>query len=198
MKKFLYLCILMSATVFVSSCENREEITQEMDLYSIMEQYSQHFNSVYNLPLGNQTKADISTTNDGYPDIGALDDKFIGYIDFYTRSNNISEWDEHEVLELISNDSEFTPDEKLFFAQSISFAYYIKTTSNPTDLLTKTADDCYEAYSKASRRALRRAVATLLVGMLEPTPAGEALAVAMYAIEMSEAEEDYYECLRRQ
>ena len=200
MRKVVFpICSFMAVLCFYG-CQNQQESLQDNDLYSEMVNYSHHFASMSQTIKAYQTKTDNSDyfkEREDDIDYSVLDQKIVDYLDLYTQSNDINDWNEREVLNQASQDPAFGYDEKLVIAHSISFAYYIKSSSDYTMTRSLTAEDCYNEYKKASSRALRRALLTLAVGLLEPTLAGEALAVGMFYLDMSDAAEDYENCLSR-
>ncbi len=186
------------ATVCCISCSEQQTNFTEYDLYSEMVNYSQHYATLHKIIISKQTKSSYSDYLDleeSDVDMSLLNEDFIDYVDLYTQSENIAEWDEHKVLQSISQNTDFNDNEKLIFALSIAFAYYIKNSDDIIITNASAIDQCYAAYRIASRRALRRAIFTLAVGLLEPTIAGETLAIGMYALDMMEADEDYQSCI---
>ena len=202
MKQFFFsvVAVLAVFSLVLSGCNEvsfENDYTQDgNDLISVMVNHSQHYAVVFQEIAEYKTKSGLSAGSTINVDINALDDKFVDYIEMYTQPENVEEWNEESVLNAISNDSNFSYSEKVLFAQSIAFPYYVKGISNSA--MTKASpDDCFQQYKKANRRALKHAIVVLAIGLLEPTVAGEALAVATYVMEEQEAETDYYDCLAK-
>lgn len=190
---------ILAVSCFVS-CQHQQESLPENDLYSEMVNYSHRLGSLFQTIHTYQTRSDDLTyykEQESEIDYSVLDDKIINYLDLYTQSEDINNWDEQAVLYKVSKDPTLEDDAKVTIARSIAFAYYIKNTSEFALTRAVTAEECYQAYKKASNRALRRALFTLAVGLLEPTLAGEALAVGIYAFDMMDAEEDLNDCLAK-
>lgn len=192
-------------TLSCSSCSKQQISISDNCLYSEMVEYSYHYKELLQDDLIFKTKSD-----DSYYDImssmaidySILGERFIHYLEEYTCSENIYEWDERAILNIVFLDQDFSDEMKTVFAKTISFAYFVKySEAFPGIIVTKSSEvdeeDCYKLYDKASWRALRRALITLGVGLLEPTIAGESLAIAMYLLDINEAEEDFENCLDR-
>lgn len=205
MKKVGFILAAVLSVVCYLSCSKQEVVNPEVDLFAEMVNYSQKVAAEFQNLGGIKTRADYSGSKEQHDtvDICQLDEKFIDYIDLYSMPEDMSEWNEAEILNLISNDENFTSEEKLVFARSLSVAYYIKNTSDLD--LTKayvaaemTSNDCLAAYKSAKRKAARRCVIIFAAGLLiEPTSAVECYALLDCAISIQEAGEDYEYCMSK-
>lgn len=202
MKKMFcsFAAVLAAFSLVLSRCNEvsfENDYAQDgNDLVNVMVNHSQHYAVVFQEIAQSKTKSGLSAGSTINVDVNALDDKFVDYIEMYTQPENVEDWNEESVLNAISNDSNFSYAEKVLFAQSIAFPYYVKGISNFA--MTKVSpDDCFQQYKKANRRALKHAIVFLAIGLLEPTLAGETMAVATYVMEEQEAEADYYDCLAK-
>ena len=199
MKKYVILPLLWFAICFCASCSLQETDFHENELYSEMVNYSQHYASICS---DIDSKVSTKSADGGCPiteeidiDLSNVNDKFIEYLDMYTSPENIMEWDEKEVLDLLEQDTSFTADEKLIFARSISLAYFVKTNTNLVLTKVYTIEDCEHAYTVATNRALRIALVELVLDLFEPTPIGELLTVVELCMALEFAEIDYVECM---
>ncbi len=192
-----YTCTTLILAIALISC-NQESNFPENILFEEMVNYSYHFKSIcQDIGYSNTRSGELSSESiyESLTDNNVLSKAFMDYIDSYTKPDDIKDWDEKRVLDRIYRDKTLSDNEKLAFAHSISFAYYIKTSTDYTLTKSATAEECYQSYRKATNRAMRRALVTLAVGLLEPTIAGETLAIGMYGLEMMDAKEDLNECL---
>lgn len=199
MRNIYLVATVLAAFLFCTSCIKHNVSETEDDLFAEMVISSQHYKSLLNDSNFLTKSAGSLDTYEGDIDITLLDDKFLDYIDLYTQPDDVEQWDEKCVLASISADSNFNQEEKVVFAQSIAFAYYVKTT----DYIVKTkADaskyqDCVDQANKAIKRAVKKALITLACGIFEPTIACEAVAVINYIDDVVNANRDFEECINR-
>ncbi len=191
----IFFCIVLTY-LFALSCTKQDAVREDSELFSRMVTYSQHYADLLQNSDFTGTKAALALDNFNSVDRGILDQKFVDYIDVYTEPEDISLWDERAILDIVEQDSRFSESEKVAFAESIAFGYFIK--DNPgivLDQTAPTASQCYANYQKAIRRAAEVAILTLAGGLLEPTIAAETIALLIYAQSMIAAEEDLNDCL---
>lgn len=123
-----------------------------------------------------------------------IDEKYMEYIDLYTDSEDLTSWNEIAVLNRLASDDRFTPSEKDNVVKILAAGYYARNdyaiTSTKGNL-----SECDKAYRKACRRAARNFVLALCVALAEPSPVAEMAAFALYSFEMSDAWNDYQDCI---
>lgn len=202
MRRIYFVAFFLIMPLFISCSEQIENKIHD-DLYVEMVNHSHCFESIFALGFNNQTKTgnggdinpDAPIAGDYIIDITSIDEKFITYFDTYTQPEDIADWDEESILESIANDPDFSDEERTRFSQSISLAYYVKNNPDLFPTVIPSPGNCYQTYKTATNRALRRAVLTLFVGLLEPTIAAETLAVVLYVDDMNNAQLDFAICM---
>jgi len=192
---------LFSVLLILTDCQKSNfEENNDNDLYSEMLEYARHLES-YKGTIS-MTKSGESTSIDTAIDINTIDDKFLQYIDLYTESNDVSSWNERNVLCLVNNDSRFSPEDKSLFAKGIACVYLMKKDTYRDSFSTKTEqnsdeerNDCYEVYDKDYRRACRNGCIAFFFALLEPSVYGEIAAYVYLASSLLDVEEDLADCL---
>ena len=140
------------------------------------------------------TKADYN--EESIPDIddSMIDEKILYYIDLYSSSENLFEWDEDFILAKASFDTKLTNEEKHGLSKAIAIGYVCKNTFVP-DMTKTSAEDCSKKYMKALKRATRDAIVELFFSLFEPTIIAESVTLTIYAGRVLDAQEDYNDCL---
>lgn len=107
---------------------------------------------------------------------------------FTSNAQNIS-------VEQIANDSALTTDEKQMLVAVLAGGDYLKEIVQTAQ--TRSAADCYSQYQKDCERALSIYAVSGTVGSLTGGLIGLAGASAVCALQLSWAEDDYNDCLKR-
>ena len=192
MRKTITIIAIMISIAFCFSCNKSNVNIKDKNLYTEMLSYSQHYASLFETMDLTQTKSSNYSAIDF--DINLLSDKLIHYINLYTEPENMEEWNEVAVLNLISSDSTLSNKEVEALTHGIAFAYYLKNNYNSIETKT-TADDCWNAYKKARNRAIAKAAALMALSTLEPTIAAEVAVAVNYAFELDAIGADFEACL---
>lgn len=180
--------------VIVSGCSDPED--SNINLSDIMVDHAEFIKSQVEEYYSVKTKTEgLVIPSDGmFLYNGTIDEKYLDYIDRYTSPNDVCEWDESLVLDLVSNDARFSLDEKIIFAKSLAVCYYLKNEFQP--IITKVSeDDCLREFKKAIRRATRNAAYEMVAALFEPTFVAELLVAILYYEAIDDAEEDYNDCI---
>ena len=201
---FLASAAFLAVTIlFVSGCSKISTTTEDNSIYSEMLCYATHYADVVNnqIPFI-KTKANEDSfygDKNFAPNLSCIDEKFLEYIELYSLPENVYEWDEQAVLELVDNDNRFSTEEKTIFVKSIAAAYFLKNEFSNRIASTKgDPSDCEEQFKEDMRRATRNAAIAFIAALLEPSLVGEAAALVYYYCEIDDAEEDYNDCMEQQ
>ena len=201
-KLFMTPLAILFAFCFILGCSS-EQVKQDNEntLYRQMLSYSQHLAELRN-QMGIETRSTDEMDEFVLPsgDISLINPNIVEYLELYTQSDNILDWDEEGILSLVEVDPRFSQEEKDYFIRALGGVYSMKQQIIQTraDVL-ETPVECMEARLKAQKRASTTYLIALALAMIaEPeTPFGEAAAYLWYSKEMIEIEEDYQECLQK-
>lgn len=191
----VYLLLLaFTSSFFLTSCKRDYSDKDSSDLYLEMLNYACEYQSIIQESQELITKADYN--EESIPDIddSMIDEKILYYIDLYSSSENLFEWDEDFILAKASFDTKLTNEEKHGLSKAIAIGYVCKNTFVP-DMTKTSAEDCSKKYMKALKRATRDAIVELFFSLFEPTIIAESVTLTIYAGRVLDAQEDYNDCL---
>lgn len=132
------------------------------------------------------------------PDLGVLDNRFMGFIDSYACSDVPEQWDEKGAMARLSRDDSFSSAEKDVLVKAVAASHFLKGEFPVLEESKMTIDSCFKDYTKARKRAVVTCVIAFAAGLFgEPTPIVELAALANYCYDIHCAEEDYADCISR-
>ncbi|MCQ2141623.1 MAG: hypothetical protein MJY83_04690 [Bacteroidales bacterium] len=198
--RFQYGIISILLTLILPSCQRSE--TQQLSncsLFSEMlcfaERITQSYHSIALTKSGGINDIDL----DSIPiDIAEIDDKYLNYVDRYTHDDELASWDESSIINQINQDYRLSESEKQMIVQGIAYSYVAKNeyeefcaaqTISPEEI-------CLREFQKAMRRAARTAAIAYFASFFEPSLAGETITTIYLYNAISDAEEDYEDCMR--
>lgn len=200
MKRFRFPIVFMFLFFVFSGCSKPEaeaNETTENPLYAQMTERAVYYSSIYHDRL--TTKSGDSYLSEDYVrsfDINAIDEKYLEFIDMYIEPENVTDWNERLVLDILNEDSRFSYDEKMIVVDFIAGAYVMKKEIGLVHVQTKgDAEQCEREFKKAIRRATRDFAIAMCIAALEPTFVGELAATTLYYCWIDDAEEDYNDCM---
>ena len=162
-----------------------------------MVQKAVYYSSVYHTRP--TTKSGDSYLSEDYVrsfDINAIDEKYLEFIDMYIEPENVTDWNERQVLDILNEDSRFSCNEKMVIVDFIAGAYAMKNEIGEVHAQTKgTPEQCEREFKKAMKRATRDFAIAMCIAAIEPTVFGELAATVLYYCWIDDAEQDYNDCM---
>lgn len=213
MKKIIFIVSIVIVAFSFSDCQKEVASNSEnLDLFSEMEKQCEVIQAEldeyvyaawgsYN-PTRAELIANIDVSN--FPNneqeqqecnLANFEEWMQRYITIYSNDSDISNWDARSVLEEVQKDESLTTDQKILFAQCLSYGYFM--TSNIPNVSTRaTRSECLDSFKMSVAKICREYFYGSAFAFIMGSPWSLGFVTIRAYYKVDEAEKEYNNCVK--